>query len=419
MSKPAILIYRLHSEGIGKLLYCLALAKSLRDHFQPVVLNCCALPRGVEAPAGVEVVEIPGCEHFPKASVVNIRGEQKQASENSERRDLILQLFADLKPEMLLIDTFPLGESNAESELLPLLEQVRNKSGASPRIICCVQDIPSRESSYSQKRDDRTARLLEKYFDMVLVHTDPSFARLEEYFQPKNTLSTPVHHTGFILPGRYSRLANGAREHCLLVSAGGGATGGPLFRAAIESHRLLWDAERLPMTIVTGPKLPEKEWTELHWLTRDLRAITIKRSVPNLGAEMNKVRWSVSQCGYGAATEAVASGVAALFVPSSGCRNSEQADRARRLAHWGAGRLLVHDHLNGVSLANEVLQLMRFTPRETNFSMSGLANSVALLERASVAETGYSTAHVAWREPLGQLQYARVSKPVSIGDRIK
>jgi predicted glycosyltransferase len=227
---------------------------------------------------------------------------------------------------------------------------------------------------------------------------------LEEYFQPSNALSTPVFHTGFLLPGKYSRPANASRESRLLVSAGGGATGGALYRAAIESHRLLWDAERLPMTIITGPNLPEKEWLELHWLTRDLRAVTIKRSVPNLGAEMSKVRWSVSQCGYGAATEAVASGVAALFVPSSGRRNSEQTDRARRLAHWGAGRLLVQDHLNAVSMANEILQLVRFTPRETGFSMSGLANSVALLERLSVAETGFSAAHVAGQGSIGQLQ---------------
>ena len=404
MGKPAILIYRLHSEGIGKLLYCLALAKSLRDRFRPVVINCCAMPESVEAPDGVEVLALPACEHAQRASMVNIRGEQKRLPENSERWNFLLQKAADLKPEMLLIDTYPLGDSNAEDELLPLLEQIRNSSAGSTRVICCVQDIPSRVSSYSQKRDDKTARLLEKYFDMVLVHTDPSFARLEEYFQPRNTLSTPVYHTGFLLPGQISRIASGARENRLLVSAGGGATGGPLFRAAIESHRLLWDAEKLPMTIITGPKLPEKEWLRLHWLSRDLRAVTIKRSVPNLGLEMSKVRCSVSQCGYGAATEAVASGVSALFVPSSGRRNSEQTDRARRLSHWGAGRLLVQDHLNAVSLANEILQLVRFTPRETSFSMSGLANSVALIERLSFVETGYSAAHVAGQGSISQGQ---------------
>jgi len=402
MRKPAILIYSLHSRGIGKILYCLALAKSLRDQFRVVVLNCCPLPQGVEAPAGVEVVELPACGQSLTASVINIHGDEKRAPEISGRLEFILQIYADLKPEMLLIDTFPLGDSNAEDELLPLLEQAKNSSGGSPRVICCVQDIPTRVSSYSQKRDDKTARLLEMYFDMVLVHTDPSFARLEEYFQPRNTLSTPVFHTGFLLPGQYSRRPNGTRENRLLVSAGGGATGGPLFRAAIEAHRLLWEAERLPMTIITGPKLPEKEWLELHWLTRDLRAVTIKRSVPNLGAEMSKVRWSVSQCGYGAAIEAVASGVSALFVPSAGRRNSEQSDRARRLAHWGAGRLLVQEHLNGVSLANEISQLVSFIPRETSFSTSGLANSVALLDRISVADTEVQTAHAAGQGSIGR-----------------
>ncbi len=115
---------------------------------------------------------------------------------------------------------------------------------------------------------------------------------------------------------------------------------------------------------------------------------------------MSKVRWSVSQCGYGAAAEAVASGVSALFVPSAGRRNAAQSDRARRLAHWGVGRLLVPDHLNGVSLANEILQLVRFTPRETSFSMAGLANSVSLLDRISIGETDYSSAHAVGRGVL-------------------
>ena len=398
MGKPAILIYRLHSEGIGKILYCLALAKALSRQFRPVVLNSGALPRGVTAPAGVDVVQLPAYEHTPTASIVNIRGDQQQQPVNTARRDFILEKYAELKPEMVLIDTFPLGDSSAEDELLPLLEQIRNSSGGSPRVVCCVQDIPSRMGSYSQKRDDKTARLLERFYDMVLVHTDPSFSRLEEYFQPVNTLSTPVYHTGFLLPGQISRPATGARENRLLVSAGGGVTGGPLFRAAIESHRLLWDAEHLPMTIITGPNLPEHEWSELHWLTRGLQAVTIKRSVPNLGSEMSKVRWSVSQCGYGAATEAVASRVSALFVPSAGRRNGEQTDRAHRLVHWGVGRLLVKDHLNGVSLANEILQLVRFTPRETCFSTSGLENTVSLLDRMSAADTDQSKVHAAGLE---------------------
>ena len=389
MARPNILIYRTQSEGIGKLLNCLALARSLSRQYHPVVLNNGALPPGIDAPDGVDVVQLPAWEHAPGTGVVGIWDAQEHRRAVAERRDFLLQMYADLNPEILLIDTFPFGDHNAGDELLPLLEKTRSSSGPSPRVVCCVLDVQNGPDSNLQNRDDETARLLERFYDMVLAHTDPSFSRLEEYFQPKNTLSTPVYHTGFLLPGQNSFVVGGARENSLLVSAGGGATGGPLFRAAIDSHRLLWDAEQLPMTIVTGPMLSRKEWSELRRLGTGMQGLTIKRSVPNLGSEMSKVRYSVSQCGYSAATEAVASGVSALFVPSGGRRNAEQTDRAHRLAHWGVGRLLIQEHLNAVSLANEIIQLVRFTPRETSFSTAGLATTTALLEREYVGYTDH------------------------------
>lgn len=389
MDKPVAMIYHQCNEGIGKLLQCLALAKSLRRKYRPVVLNNGALPQGIPAPDGVEVVEMPSQKCACCTSLINIQDVKGRRRVIADRRDFILQKYNDLKPALLLVDTFPFGNIGGGEELLPLLERAKHSARPLLRVVCYLQDIQNLQSSGSGQKDDRTARLLERFFDMVLVHTDPVFARLEEFFQPKNTLSTPVYHTGFLLLGQAMSLVAGPREERVLVSAGSGATGSPLFRAAIEAHRLLWDSEHLPMTIVTGPLLSTNECREITWLTRGMQAITIKRSVPNLGAEMRKLRWSVSQCGYGTATETISSGVAALFVPAKGQNNRVEAERARRLAHWGAGRLLIREHLNGASLANEIKQLCGFTPRETGFNMSGLTNSNLLLTR--LADTGASS----------------------------
>ena len=76
-------------------------------------------------------------------------------------------------------------------------------------------------------------------------------------------------------------------------------------------------------------------------------------------------------------------------MPTGGRRNAEQTNRAHRLAHWGVGRLLIQEHLNAVSLANEIIQLVRFEPRETSFSTAGLANTTTLLDRAYVGSTDH------------------------------
>lgn len=391
MGKPVLLIYRQQSDGIGKLLQCLMVCRSLRQQFLPVVMNSGPLPDGIEVPDGVEVVQMPGCSHLPEPGIFSPQRALNRQCDRADRREFILQILADLNPIVLMIDTFPFGDASLADDLIPLLEQAKNRSGGSPYVVCCLQDIQRFSGFNPQKRDDRTAELLENYFDMVLVHTDPAFARLEEFFQPRNTLSIPVHYTGFLVPRQNIAAVAGVREERLLVSAGGGATGRPLFHAALEAQRLLWAAQRLPMTIVTGPLVTKKEWSEMQLLSEKSHALTIKRSVPNMGAEMRKVHWSISQCGYGTATETIASRVAALFVPSRGSRNLEQMDRARRLAHWGVGRLLVHEHLNGASLANEIVELVRFMPRETGFSMAGLACTVSLINKLVLG----SNAHMA------------------------
>jgi predicted glycosyltransferase len=338
---------------------------------------------------------MPVNNHLSDADVVRIQDTQERQNNVAERREFILQQYAEHNPAVLMFDTFPFGDSGLAEELMPLLEQAKSHSAIPPHIICCLQDIQNFAGSNPQQRDDRTASLLEKFFDLVLVHTDPVFARLEEFFQPKNTLSTPVQYTGFLLPGPTSGAPTGVRKKRVLVSAGGGETGAPLFRAAVEAHHLLWDASRLPMTIITGPLATKKVRADIQMLSSDSRSLTIKQSVPNLGAEMRKVQWSVSQCGYGTATEAIASMVSPLFVPSGGRRILEQTDRAQRLAHWGVGRLLVQDHLNGVSLANEIMQLAHFVPRETGFSMAGLTSTKMYINRLIGASVAKSRSHTA------------------------
>ncbi len=375
MSKPTLMYCRQHSAGIGRLLRCLALARSLSRQYQVSILNNGPLPRGISASAGVDVLQMP-------------EGDYNQHEENrgthraiADRQEFVLQQYTRLKPKVLMIDTYPFAHDERMDDLRPLLDLARGDSGNRSLVLCSMIDIYSGNRRNQESENLQTVELLEQYFDAVLVHSDPIFARLEEFFQPQKTLNTPVMYTGFLAPGRSAVMPIGAKERRILVSAGGGATGGPLFRAAIKAHKLLWEAESLPMTIITGPMLPKRERQELLLLSRQSRALSIKRTVPNIGVEMRKVRWSVSQCGYSTAAEIIRSGVAPLFVPPECEKSAEQVERARRLGHWGVGRLLVESHLNAASLAHEMMQLIKFVPRETSFDMSGSAKTIALIEQ--------------------------------------
>jgi predicted glycosyltransferase len=219
-----------------------------------------------------------------------------------------------------------------------------------------------------------------RYFDAILVHSDPAFARLEETFHPQSALRVPVHYTGFVSSERVTRpLPARRRKRRVIVSAGGGLVGDALLRAAIEAHPLVAKSERLEMSVIAGPFLPEVSWRELRALAKGNKDLVLKRSVPNLCSELAEASASISQCGYNTAMDLLRSRVAALVVPFAQGRESEQMNRARRLENMGALRVLPEDELNPQRLADEIRALLRFKPQSGNLNLDGARTSARIM----------------------------------------
>ena len=371
MDKPVLLYYCRQTDGMCGLVRAFTIANRLTHRFRVVIVNGGLLPPGTSVPGNIELVQLHPLRADVDNNVFSVDQPAAMQSEIAVRREMILEKNEQLEPRVILIETFPFGSLNPGDELTPLIERVTHRTMTRPLIICSVIDILPGSRNDKAGRDDRTAAVLNKHFDIVIVHSDPVFARLEEFYQPRNVLTTPVYHSGFVVRDRNPLAHSDQREKRILVSAGNGIVGGPLFRAAAEAHRLIWDVHQLPMTIVTGPYLPEQEREHLEKIARGLPGLELKESVPDLGAEMAKVCWAVSNCGYNAAVDVMATGVSALLVPGSNNHGTDQVDRLKRMSHWRAARTLMPRHLNGASLANSFYQLIKFKPVATDFNMDG------------------------------------------------
>ena len=386
MSKPVLLYYCQHSHGMGGVVRAVTIANRLVDRFHVVMLIGGILPPDMTVSPDIDFVQLPPLSLDNDSNDVSIGESAMSQNDVALRREMMLEKYSQFKPGVLLIETFPFGCRKRGEELLPVIERARHGTSAQPLIICSATDLLSAEGNKKQSRDDRIAALLDKYFDAVLMHSDPVFARFEEFSQPRNALTTPVYHTGFVLRERHNMPANGRKEERVLVSAGSGSAGGPLYRAAVEAHRLLWDVAQLPMTIVAGPSLPQDQWQDLDKASRQLPALTLKRSVPDLGAELARVRWAVCHCGYNTAFDVIATKVSALLVPGGNSHESAQIDRAQRLTHWGVSRMLMPHHLNGASLASGIHQLIKFKPLETSFNLDGAEITANLIYHLSLSK---------------------------------
>jgi len=360
------------------------LANKLSDSFNVALFMGDAVPARIELPDNVEIVPLPPLGIDPDTNVYDIRRPQELRQLIIARRKVLIQKYERLKPRVVVIEDFPFRQHGLRAEVVPLIERARNGVYGDALVVSMTDGILAGDADRDDAYRDQTAHLLDKYFDMVIVQSDPVFARIEEFFQPRNVLQVPVYHAGFVVPETGARPGDvGMAPDTILVSAGNGEYGGPLYRAAVEAHKILGSTLLLPMKIVAGEHLPDREWRDLMVMAERSHDLTVERSLPDLGAGLAAARWSVTQCDYDDAVLTMQARTPTLFVPPANDDCKVQTVRAQRLVYWGAGRLLFPQHLDGASLANEIRELMRFQPRRMHFDLHGAANTANLISQAA------------------------------------
>lgn len=379
--REPLLFYCQHSLGMGHLVRSLALAASLSERFRVVLLNGGKLPKGLNVPRGVEVVNLPPLGLDTDGRLVSRDGRRTVERAKELRRALILNAYRAQRPRVVLVELFPFGRKKFAEELLPLLEEARAERGPRPLVCCSLRDILVGARAEQQKHDARAVETANRYFDAILVHSDPAFARLEESLGSHRALFVPVHYTGFVLPPAAPITDDRTRvERQILVSAGGGLVGEPLFRAAVAAYPLLRQSEDVSMKIVAGPFLPEAYWRSLREAAGRLHGLSVQRFVPDLNAEMRRSAASVSQCGYNTALDVLRADVPALVVPFAVGGEDEQLKRALRLERLGALRVVEAGELDPSRFAQELRALLKFSPRRAALDMRGGHNSARLIE---------------------------------------
>lgn len=376
ISKPCLLFYCQHSLGIGHLTRSFALVEALTPHFRVVFLNGGRLPDGVQVPAGMERIDLPPLGMDDGHTVISREGRQDIRAVWDQRKVLIHAAVEQYRPAVLLVELFPFGRKKFAGEILPMIRAARRQSAL---VACSLRDILVSVRPDQQVHDDRARWLTDRYFDLVLVHSDAAFARLEDSFQPRQPLRTPVVYTGFVLPRR-ERVAAVARGPHVLVSAGGGIVGEPLFRSVMAAQAQM--ADPLPLRIIAGPFLPEPHWQQLQELARGRPDITLVRHVPDMVEELRQARASVSQCGYNTALDLVVAEVPALVVPYHTATENEQADRAGRLATLGV--MLNHGtgSLEPGAMRASLQRLLAFTSSPATLDTQGAQRSAQALVEA-------------------------------------
>lgn len=375
-----LLFYCQHALGMGHFVRSIALADRLADDFGVLFLNGGAVPTGLTFPSRVDRIDMPALGMTETGRLVALDPDYSVDGALEARRALMLDVFRSWRPDVVLIELFPFGRKKFEAELVPLLDAVRligASGGRAPLVVSSVRDLLITGRADQQRFDDRARELCDRYFDLVLVHADPILASFDESFRPSVPLRTPVEHTGFLsrpVPPSHDGPRSG-----VLVSAGGGLVGEPLYRVAVEAHRANWAACGLATTLVAGPFAPAATLEWLDEAARSTPGLTVLPHVPDLRPLLQRAALSVSQCGYNTALDLVSTRTPALVVPFGDGHENEQSRRAERLAANGLLRWLPAGHVTAERLAAAILETRNFRPAVSDLRMNGADETVRLL----------------------------------------
>ena len=291
----------------------------------------------------------------------------------AHRRDLLLEAFQRAAPDVVIIEAFPFGRRQMRFELLPLLDAIA-KADPKPRLYTSVRDILQQQKK--KGRDEETVALLRDHFDGVLVHGDPLFVRLEETFPLTESIADKIVYTGLVAP---TVPPEPAETFDIVVSAGGGAVGRDLIRTSLEAaSRVAIDRRWL---LVTGPNLPEQDFTDL---AKDapvnVEIARFRNDFPSLlrGAEL-----SISQAGYNTVGDLLVTGCRAILVPFTAGGETEQSVRAERLEKLGLALALPEAGLTTDLLVAAIqTSLSQPKPRSPDIDLDGAAKTSAIIREA-------------------------------------
>ncbi len=351
-----VLIFVQHLRGIGHLQRAATLARALAADGVHVDFVSGGMPVAEIGLSGVTLHQLPALRS-PDDSytrLVDAQGRDATPALRANRRTALVDIFHATRPDAVMVEMFPFGRSQIKAEMVALLEAAR-ADPSRPLIISSVRDIVAAKpmpARYLEMADQVAA-----WFDAVLVHGDEAVIGFEESFPAAGRIKQWIHYTGYVLsqPQVTPAPAPDAGTREVLVSAGGGAFGTKLMKAAIaarSSGMLDGGIADAPWRLLTGPNIPPGQAAELERLAGD--GIIIERMRADFRNLLAHARVSVSLCGYNTAMEVIAARVPAVMVPFGSGRQNEQRRRAAALARIGLAQSVSETDLNGDSLAAAV-----------------------------------------------------------------
>ncbi len=342
-----VLIYVQHLLGVGHLHRTAAIARALvREGFETMLVSGGYPDSTLDRLDGIQFRQLPPARAADASFrvILDENGQQVDEAWWQRRREALFGLSDAFKPDAVLTELFPFARRPMRHELLPWLAHLREMQPR-PLVYSSVRDILVDRTK--PQRDLDALNWLRTYYDGALVHGDPTLIPFDRTFPLASTVSDLLIYTGYIVEHAPAKATPDGRDE-VLVSAGGGAVGLPLFHCAIAAKPLSQAKDATWRLLVSPMEAPEAV-AELK--ARCDAGVIVDQARPDFPAMLGHCRLSISKAGYNTVMETLHARTRAVVVPFAGGDETEQALRAELLAARGAMGYVRESELTPQSLA--------------------------------------------------------------------
>ena len=347
MAARRVFFYVQHLLGIGHLRRAATIARAL----DTAGLDVMVVSGGGEVPGlnigGATLVQLNATRaadlYFKK--LLDETGAPIDDAWRAQRRDALLAAFEAFEPHVCMFELFPFGRRQMRFELMPVLDAAIARAHR-PSIVSSVRDILVAQNKPG--RNDEMLDLVGRYFDHIVVHGDPACIGFERTFPYAARIADKIRYTGYVVDRSGQATPSSVGTDEVIVSAGGGAVGLELLRAAIAARPMTALANRT-WRVLIGVNVPEPDFESLTALASG--NVVVERARGDFPTLAANCALSISQGGYNTMMELLEGGARCVIVPYAGGIETEQTLRAREIAKRTPVQVLDETNLSPEALA--------------------------------------------------------------------
>jgi predicted glycosyltransferase/glycosyltransferase involved in cell wall biosynthesis len=357
LRKKKVLFYCQHLQGIGHVTRSLSVIEELAK-FAEVTYVQGGPPVPPKPKDGVRMIQLsPLLMREDDQSLFDPYGKQSVEAIWAIRKEQ-LSGIAKVSYDAVVIELYPFGRKRFAKEIDNWIEELKS-SNPGIKVVASVRDILV-EKSDAAERNRKIAKLVNRTYDQVWVHSDQRLVPFKQTFPEEELIAERVRYTGFVAEPPKSKNVN--REKRILLSLGGGSVGGnDLYRALA---RVVPSFPDFRFDFVFGPYTEEELQKELRdTLTAFAGRVGFHSLLPNFEDELRRSALSVSMAGYNTVMNLLNTRTPALVFTYD--KNIEQRTRAELLENRGYLKVLNEHELSSEILVNAMkAQMERPYPEE-------------------------------------------------------